>query len=219
MTEIWKKNESIDTTGAAAFADSRLAMIDRIRSGDRHAAADFVTQNGALIRRRYRQRLGRAMRRLVDSQELLSTISRRFDAAVREQAVLALDEAQLFALVFKIGDYAMADKGRVMAGLERVESEDSQFAFEVRSRLARADRFNKGSMELELDSILRYLRTSDDREILTHWLMGHTHVEIARDLGINVEAVRKNWERIKARVRQRILESGNEMEQVHFGTA
>lgn len=174
------------------------------------AAAEFLCRNEALIRRRYRQRLGRVIRRLVDSQELLSTISRRFDAAVRDQSVLALDERQLFSLVFKIGDFALADKGRIMARLERVEAPDSPFAYELRTRFARAERAQLGGMELELDATLRQLSAPTDRQILTQWLMGHSHATIAREVEMTPEGVRKCWERIKARIRSHMVEPAHE---------
>lgn len=177
------------------------APIDRIRTGDRAAAAAFLTQNEALIRRRYRQKMGRAMRRLCDSQELVSTIARRFDKMVSDGEVRAGSERQLWALIFSIGDHALADKGRILQNLERVEGPDSDIAREWRIRLARAERSAPDGMEAELDSMLRSLEDPVDRQILSMWLMGMEMQMIAAELSVEPATLRKRWERIRSRLR------------------
>ena len=175
--------------------------IDRIRTGDRGAAAAFLTENQAMIRRRYRHKLGRAMRRLCDSQELVSTIARRFDRLVYDKAVRAESERQLWALIFAIGDNALADKGRIVQRLEQVEGPDSDIAREWRIRLARAERNRSDGMEGELDDMLRRLDDPMDRQVLTLWLMGFEHPAIAQEFGIEAVTVRKRWERIRKKLR------------------
>lgn len=175
--------------------------LSQIRTGDRDAAAHFLTQNQAMIRRRYRQKLGRAMRRLCDSQELVSTIARRLDKMVSDKAVTAESERQLWALIFTIGDHALADKSRIISRLERVEGPDSDIAREWRLRFARAERTREDGMEAELDAMLGQLDDSEDRQILTMWLMGIEHPVIAAELSIEPAAVRKRWERIRTRLR------------------
>ena len=175
--------------------------IDRIRTGDRGAAAAFLTENQAMIRRRYRHKLGRAMRRLCDSQELVSTIARRFDRLVYDKAVRAESERQLWALIFAIGDNALADKGRIVQRLEQVEGPDSDIAREWRIRLARAERNRSDGMEGELDDMLRRLDDPMDRQVLTLWLIGFEHPAIAQEFGIEAVAVRKRWERIRKKLR------------------
>lgn len=182
------------------------AAIDRIRTGDRNAAAEFLTQNEALIRRRYRQKMGRAMRRLCDSQELVSTIARRFDKMVSDGEVRAASENQLWALIFTIGDHALADKARILQHLERVEGPDSDVAQEWRLRFARAERSSPDGMEGELDRMLRSLEEPLDRQILTMWLMGIELQVIADELSMEAAAVRKRWERIRSRLRISVRE-------------
>lgn len=175
--------------------------LDRIRTGDRDAAAEFLTRNEALIRRRYRQKMGRAMRRLCDSQELVSTIARRFDKMVSDGEVRAASEPQLWALIFSIGDHALADKGRILQHLERVEGPDSDAAREWRIRFARAERSGPDGMEGELDSMLRSLEAPIDRQILTMWLMGIELQVIATELAMEPATARKRWERIRSKLR------------------
>lgn len=192
--------ENSDPIGLGPGSSS-VDPLNRIRTGDRTAAAQFLTQNEALIRRRYRQKMGRAMRRLCDSQELVSTIARRFDKMVSSGQVRALSEGQLWALIFSIGDHALADKARILRHLERVEGPDSDVAREWRIRFARAERTAPDGMEAELDSMLRSLEQPIDRQILTMWLMGMEFQLIATELSMEQAAVRKRWERVRSRLR------------------
>lgn len=171
--------------------------LQRMCSGDRSAAASLMGEYQDLLRRRFRRRLGRAMRRIVDSQELISTVTRRLDVMVKQGTVGASSERQWWALVFRIGDHALADKARILARLERVEGPDSELAQQWRCRFARAERRQPEGMELELDAMLRLLSDPLDREILTMWLMGRDHISIAQELGETPEFVRKRWERIR----------------------
>lgn len=190
------------TTGPAPQGPTPVELlVSRIRAGDRGAAAKFLLEHEGLIRRRYRQRLGRAMRRLVDSQDLFSTIARRLDAMIRTGSVLALNERQMWALVFRIGDNALVDKTRVMQRLDKVEGPDSDLAYEWRCRLARAERSAPGGAETEIDSMLARLDDRVDRQILSQWLVGTDHATIAQELEMTPDAVRKRWERIRTRLR------------------
>ncbi len=199
--------DSPTTDGSPAYSRNSEStgpvhlLVTRIRGGDRSAAAAFLVQHEGQIRRRYRQRLGRAMRRMVDSQDLFSTIARRLDTLVRTGEVLALNERQMWALVFKIGDNALIDKARVMQRLERVEGPDSDVAYEWRCRLARAERAIPGGAESEIDGMLSRLDDRVDRQILSHWLLGTDHAAIAEELEMTTDAVRKRWERIRSHLR------------------
>jgi DNA-directed RNA polymerase specialized sigma24 family protein len=180
--------------------------ISRIREGDRDAAASFVTANSALIRRRYRQKLSRRARRLCDSQDLLATILRRFDRLVHEKGVRASSMEELWSLIFTIGDNAMIDKARIVEKLHRVEGPDSLLAYELRCRLARAERIatrlgQEQGLETELDELLRSIPDSTNRQILTMWLMGHSHDFIADDLGVPSVTVRQRWHRLREQLR------------------
>lgn len=180
--------------------------IARIREGDREAAASFVNANASLIRRRYRQKLSRRARRLCDSQDLLATILRRFDRLVCEKSVTATNMEELWSLIFTIGDNAMIDKARIVQKLHRVEGPDSLLAYELRCRLARADRTamkagQEQGLETEVDDLLRSIPDAINRQILTMWLMGHSHDFIADDLGVPAVAVRQRWHRLREQLR------------------
>lgn len=201
MASIPLPVDSTALSETTSQSDEVTEAIARIRQGDRHAAAAFVLEHQGLIRRRYRQRLGFRLRRLLDSQDLVSTIVRRLDACVMGRGVRAEDEAQLWALIFRIGDNALIDRRRVLARLDRVEGPDSEIAREWRCRMARAERAQPDGTLLEIDRMLRMLPSEIDRRILTLWLGGLEHNEIAAEIGLTHAAVRQRWARLCARLR------------------
>ena len=192
------------TSGSAAFPDhDRLTdLVQRMRLGDRQAAAEFMVEYGPLLRRRVRGKLGAAMRRLFDSQEILSTVGRRLDRYVRVGGLEADSPGQLLQLVFRMAEGAVIDKVRVFQRLERVEGEDSQFAQQVSSRLQDAENDQCDGAVLSLDVALRTLTSDIDRQILTMWLNGIQHSVIAWDLGMTPAAVRQRWKTIRDRLKE-----------------
>jgi DNA-directed RNA polymerase specialized sigma24 family protein len=196
--------DALGRSAAAAFSDhDRLAdLVRRMRVGDRQAAAEFMIEYGPLLRRRVRGKLGAAMRRLFDSQEILSTVGRRLDRYVRVGGLEAESPGQLLQLVFRMAEGAVIDKVRVFKRLERVEGEDSHFAQEFSSRLHDADADQSDGAEISLDAALRVLTNDIDRQILTMWLNGTQHNVIAWDLGMTPAAVRQRWKTIRDRLKE-----------------
>lgn len=186
------------------FSDhNRLAfLVERMRRQDREAAALFMQEYGPQIRRRVRGKLGAAMRRLFDSQEILSTVGRRLDRYVRVGRLEAESPGQLLQLVFRMAEGAVVDKIRVFKRLERVEGEDSRFAQEFGSRLHEADQDSDDGAVISLDAALRTLTSEIDRQILTMWLNGTQHNVIAWDLGMTPAAVRQRWKTIRDRLKE-----------------
>jgi DNA-directed RNA polymerase specialized sigma24 family protein len=142
------------------------------------------------------------MRRLFDSQEILSTVGRRLDRYVRIGSLEAESPGQLLQLVFRMAEGAVIDKIRVYKRLERVEGEDSGFAQELQSRLHDADDDHDEGAEISLDGALRALANETDRQILTMWLNGTQHNVIAWELGMTPAAVRQRWKTIRDRLKE-----------------
>lgn len=212
-----------DDRGRAAGADGprrtvRVVMqdlLERIRSGDRSAAADFVATQAPFIRRRYRQRLTHAMRRLCDSQDLVATILRRLDRMVSRRSVSASSEAELWALIFRIADHAVIDKSRILKKTNRLVGEDSLLAYEIRCSMARANRLGQRrgiahGDDVELAHLIRGVPAEVDREILTLWLMDNDLQVIAEEIGMEPAAVRKRWQRLRETLRRQIAEVGRD---------
>ncbi len=184
--------------GGAASVEQ---LLRRMRGGDRDAAAAFMSAYGPRIQRRVRGKLSRAMRRVFDSLEILSTVSRRLDSYVHAGRLEARTAPQLWSLVFRITDAAVIDKVRVFKRLERVEGEDSPLAAQLRARLNEAP---EDTIEVEIERILQVLDDETDRQILSLWLAGNEHAVIGEFVGLTPNAARQRWFRIRDRLRKEL---------------
>lgn len=176
-----------------------------MREGDREAAADFITRYGDRIRRRVHGKLGSSMRRLFDSLDILSTLGRRLDLYVMNGRLRAATEAQLWALVFQMADNALVDKTRLFKHLQSVEGEDGTFANLFADRLRAAEQERGGGVDVEVEQCIHMLDCAVDRRILALWLSGEPHTQIAHHVDLAPTAVRKRWESIKHRLRDRLV--------------
>ena len=143
------------------------------------------------------------MRRLFDSMEILSTVSRRLDRYVLNRQLNAQSESEFWSLIHKITDAALVDKVRIFQRLQRVEGADSSFAHELAAHLERTAT-DSDEIEIELDSLLKALDNDTDRQILSLWLAGNEHRVIGEDIGLKTNAVRVRWHRIRQVLQERI---------------
>lgn len=189
----------------ASQPDGLEGLLFQMRNGDREAAARFILTYGARIQRRIRGKLGPSMRRLFDSQEILSTIGRRLDLYVRDRKLDASEERDLWMLVFRMADNAVVDKGRIYQKLQSVEGRDSPFAHSLLARLRRAEAKHSEGVEIELEFLIKSLPVEMDRVLLKGWLHDRPLDEIADRLNMTPAAVRKRWERVKTLLRSELL--------------
>jgi RNA polymerase sigma factor (sigma-70 family) len=166
--------------------------------GDRQALGEFLSRYGPLIRRRVRGKLRASVRRLYDSQDILSTLSRRLDAYVRNGKFQARSEDEFWGMIFKVAQNSMAEKARLVDALETKEGEDSDFATWMLGRLnSPPESENAPGSSLDLDDMLDVLQTDEDRTIVRLWATGSNHVQIAAHLGLSETAIRQRWSRIR----------------------
>ena len=183
------------------------ALLAKMRAGDRTAAAEFVSRFAPRIRRRIRGKLNPAMRRLFDSQEIMSTLGRRLDVFIGAGRLNAESIDQLWALLIRMADNSLIEKARVFRSLEAKEGEDSPLAHSVARQLRAKERTDPDGPLIEIDRALHSLEDGMDREILALWLMGSNHVEIGTTVGLAPTAVRKRWQGIRGKLRE-VFESG-----------
>lgn len=191
-----------------ALAGRRVEeLVTLIAGGDRDAAAVFVTKYEPMLRRRIRASLSMKTRRLFDSQDVFSTVCRRFDGYVGEGKACIQSPAEVLALLTRIARNSVVDKARAVQRLERVEGEDSEFAglLRLRSRTAWRDDM---AFEVDLDRCARCLGAEQDRTVFHRWLAGQSHEQIARELGVSADLVRKRWQLIRERLKARLLAEG-----------
>jgi len=179
------------------------ALVARIQNGDRSAAAEFVRANESLLRRRYRSKVGSALRRITDSEDLVSTLSRRLDAYVLSGKLRVVTPEQLWALMHTIMQRSLADKGRLLQRLRRAEAEDRELARAV-GEWVEHDRDVAPEPERSVEGMLELLDDPIDREITALWLHDVQLKMIAEQLGMSEEGVRKRWQRIRTSLRLRL---------------
>ncbi len=178
------------------------ALIARMRGGDRVAAAEFIQRFGARIRRRVRPKLGLSVRRLFDSEDILSTVSRRLDAFVAGGQVAAKTENELWALVFRITARALLDKVRVCRRLRLAGDDDGAFASAMLERFSGSR--DDTTFDLELERVFRLLDDETDRQILAMWLHDTPSREVSALLGIPEGTVRWRWARVRGALREQL---------------
>lgn len=195
----------------ALHAAREVPLLERMRAGDREAAAEFMAANADLIRRRYRRKLGPGMRRLFDSMELLSTITRRLDRCIRAQSLRAESDVQLWALIYQIADNCLTNRVKIYARLKEIEGggEDSEIVRLLTDRMRAAESMATAhGPEVELESVFALLDDQTDREILSGWLRGQTHAITADQLSMTEDAVKKRWQRVRQSLRDSLEDRG-----------
>lgn len=204
MTDHAQNCAGPDPSAPIPLAPNVESLLVRLRAGDREAAAEFALRYGPRIRRRVAGKLGPRMRRLFDSQDILSTVLRRFDNYVQNREFDSATEEQLLALVVRIAENAVIDKVRIVQRLERAESADGEIARAMLDRLREtgADPNDDAAVDRFLDRAFEALDNPIDRQILWFWLAGRRHADAAEYLNVPADRIRKRWERIRAALSQ-----------------
>ncbi|HMN39399.1 MAG TPA: ECF-type sigma factor [Phycisphaerales bacterium] len=179
----------------------------RMGEGDRVALGEFLGRYGPLIRRRVRGKLRASVRRLYDSQDILSTVSRRLDAYVKSGKFQARTEDEFWGLVFRVAQRSLVEKARIVEALRAKEGEDSEFAGWMLGRLRGQEPDERARTDgLEVDDLLDALKSDEDRTITRLWAGGANHSQIASHLGIDDAAVRQRWCRICQMLQESLTE-------------
>lgn len=180
-------------------ATDEAELVRRVQAGDCEAAAEFFQRHQDVLRQRIRRRLRRAERRIFDSQDILSTVSRRLDRMVRERTVRALNGAQLMSLVLQIAANSVVDKVRVLEGMRRVEGPDSDLADRIRGQVESTERRRPEGGEEVIARVLEGLTGAGEREVMSLWLRGWTLKSIAEEFRTEPATMRKRWEAIRTK--------------------
>ncbi|MCL4740711.1 MAG: hypothetical protein KJZ54_00750 [Phycisphaerales bacterium] len=176
-------------------------LLAEALAGDREAIATYLCRNAARIKRRYRARLPGPARRWLDPDDLVSIIGLHLDAYVLSGRLAVANEAQLWSLVFRIGDRVLARLSR-QADLERrvVGAGVGPTASGCPARNPRPTLRHFTAARRPAET-LRSIRRDEDRELLRLRLAGVPFDIIADQLGVSPAAARKRWQRLIATLR------------------
>lgn len=192
----WSTNLSI-LTAMISTKSQGLALIRQIRSGDRTAAATFLSKNRDRTERIIRSLQRAGLRPLFDTDDVLASVMRRADEAVAVGALRPATEAELWTWIERATRATVLDYDRIVRRLRFVEAGDAEFA-------ARLAEHMDNTPDVEMSQFIEILGPTVDREIVVLWLKGNTHSVIAKLLGMNCSAVRKRFERSKREIRRYI---------------
>lgn len=182
------------------------ALVERIRAGDRDALAIFLHRYGDRIRARVRLRLSPSVRRLADSQDMLSTVARRLDRFVRDGHIRASGPEELWSLVMTTAHNAIVEKHRLVRRLQRVEGPDAAWARPLISALRDED--DARSLDPLIGQALDALSSETDRAILSRWLAGDTLAASGASLGLSPDATRQRWRSMRLTLRETLRQWG-----------
>jgi len=167
-------------------------LLRRMREGDRTACGLFMRHYGDLVRLRIRDKLSVPLRRVLDSEDVLATVTRRLDRIVLDERLRAETDSQLWALVMQIARNVISENARSRRR-ERAAPSDT----ELIKRLAAT-----ASDEPRIDSqsatswAFRVVEDDVDRLIIQRRIAGDSHERIAALVDLKPSAVRMRWSRV-----------------------
>ncbi len=172
-------------------------LLERMRGGDRDAAAEFMLVYGPRIRRRFRSLISRAMHRIFDTEDLLSTVARRLDEIVLRRRLQARSVEELWSLIARISTNSASRRALECPRETRLPGRHAIPAEPVDAPAALAAR---EQADLVADACAQRVGPRDHD--LVRWrLERRPFGQIASLMGIETPTARKRWERIAAALR------------------
>jgi RNA polymerase sigma-70 factor (ECF subfamily) len=182
--------------------DSFAALMDRLKAGDRAAAAEVFDQFSARLIDLARRRLGAMLRRKVDPEDVLQSAFKSFFVRQRDGRLAPQSRGELWAVLVtltlrKCGaqvDHfraARRDVRRESAPINSDGSADSWLA------LAREPRPDEAAVLAELVEVLFRKLDGRGREILSLHLQGLESAEIKLQVGCSERTVFRVLQRVR----------------------
>jgi len=182
---VKKKNaENLHTPSAGE-------LLRRMRDGDREACGDFMLHYGDLVRLRIRDKLSAPLRRVLDSEDVLATVTRRLDRIVCDEKLRAQTDGQLWALVMQIAKNVVSENVR---NRKREQSANDDAVMIAQLAAAAADTQCIDSQSAT-QWAFQIIEDKIDRLILQRRIAGDTHDTIAALVDLTPSAVRMRWSR------------------------
>ncbi len=181
---------SMNNSDAEAHSDHEL----------RSRAANLIQEQRASIESRIHSLLEADARRLVSTDDVLSTALRRVDSLILRRAFRGQSDRQFFALVHGLVERTILEKAR----MSRRIKERERMAAENLKSLHKESADIPHELHEEFLRIGRLVKNPIDREIVLlrgRDLPFHTIAEL---MGMDPVAVRMRWSRLRARLRDEI---------------
>lgn len=187
-------------------------LIDRLRDGDQQAATDLVRDFEPEIRRFIRFRLtDSSLRRAVDSLDICQSVMARFFVQLSAGNLELNDPIQLRTLLITMARNKLYDKIR----REQADRRDYRRLAgdgEVLEGVA-ADQETPSQIAIgdELVQIVRSHLTAEEQYLIDQKLSGREWADLAAELGVTAEALRKRATRAMDRAAQALGLAGDSL--------
>lgn len=194
--------------------ESFLNLLQRVRSGDQRAAADLVSQFEPELRRVVRVRLtDPRLRRLIDSVDICQSVLANFYVRVGLGEFDLQSPQQLLHLLVTMARNKLRDKARRQRAVRRNFVRLEPFADAALNGLPGQEpspaRVAAGR---DLLAQVRRLLTDDERHLADQRGLGMEWGEIAAQLGVLPDGIRKKLsralDRVVARLGMEVIEHG-----------
>ncbi len=197
------KSETTNERDSISFE----GLVEQAMQGNRAAVDTLLAQYSHLIAREVRtQRRFESLRARVDVEDITQSVWRCFFDALRQGEVAFRDSSDLAAYLASVTRKRIASQLRKHLAHKRdVRRTIHSTDFEIASHKRESPSHSISIMEI-LKQVM-YLMTPEERCIAIRRSEGSTWEEIAFEMGVNPDAIRKRHTRMAARLLSAIEES------------
>lgn len=176
----------------------------RVRAGDESAACELVQRYERTVLRSVRSRLGKSMRRTLDSADVLQSVHRSLLIGIKNERYHVSSPQQLIGLAVVMVQRKAARLWRKLkhlptSGLDAADSRETRV-----DRIASPDPTPSETVSAA-DLLEHFLSQLDelDQRLVRLKLDGHSSAESAALLGRDPAFVRMRWTRLRQKLRDR----------------
>jgi RNA polymerase sigma factor (sigma-70 family) len=180
------------------------ALLAKVRSGDEAATTQLVERYQREVLRTVRSRLGRSMRDVLDSMDIMQSVHRSLLIGLQKDKFHFDNSKQLIALAATMVQRKVARKWRVIKkspttradaypGIDGLSLEGVVSTDPAVSHIASAEDL--------LQSFLSQLDELDQRLVHSK-LAGNSSAETAQELNLDPAFVRMRWSRLRSKLRE-----------------
>lgn len=187
---------------SSSTGEPELAAQDDSLDGRRILAARLIERDRSQLEAQIHAMLMPQARRLVDTEEIISTTLRRVDEAILDERIDLQNEKQFFGFVNGVLRVTMQEKARRGGSLTSRE----RIAARIREQLDGESGSGLPLLTEDLIEIGDQIPDAIDREIVLMRGRNFSFKQIAAQTGLTSEAARKRWQGIRSRLKKVYLQ-------------
>jgi RNA polymerase sigma factor (sigma-70 family) len=177
-----------------------LDLVERVRQGDQDALAQLIQQYEPELRLAAHFRLGSALRRFMDSMDLVQSVHHSLMIGLRQQKFAITTPEKLLALAGIILKRKIALHWKRLKHQQNLDAGSNETR-EVDKILEEKEDPAKLAQVREQISILCQALNATERRLVELRLLGYSTADVAREMGIGPDSLRVTLARLRARLR------------------